>query len=78
MSLPDEEVRAMRWAHAFLLSICVRETKRVPKAVREEARRILRHYPFKESIAWYWRGSDERVGGLRAKQDAVKRLRRGA
>lgn len=45
MTLPDERYRAVRWAEQFLIGLASGQTKRVPKAVREEARSILRHYP---------------------------------
>jgi hypothetical protein len=46
MTLPDERYRAIDHAGLFLQQLCNPEiTPRVPKHVREEARRILRHYP---------------------------------
>ncbi len=45
MTLPDERYRAVRWAEAFLQRLAAGEYQRVPRAVREEARSILRHYP---------------------------------
>ena len=45
MTLPDERYRAVRMAEQFLMRLAGGEYLRVPKAVREEARSILRHYP---------------------------------
>jgi hypothetical protein len=45
MTLPDERYRAVKWAESFLLRLAGGQIARVPKAVREEARSILRHYP---------------------------------
>ena len=44
MTLPDERYRAVQWAKKFLEEVAF-TTPRIPKAVREEARRVLRHYP---------------------------------
>lgn len=47
MTMPDERTRAVIWAHAFLARLASPcQSKRIPKAVREEARSILRHYPW--------------------------------
>lgn len=45
MTLPDERYRAVRWAEQFLLRLAGGDIRRVPRAVRDEARSILRHYP---------------------------------
>jgi len=46
MTLPDERYRAVMQTARFLQSLSYSsETKRVPLAVRQEARRLLRHYP---------------------------------
>ena len=45
MTLPDERYRAVKWAESFLKRLAGGEYPRVPKAVRDEARSILRHYP---------------------------------
>ena len=47
MTLPDERYRAVKWAERFLQELSSDRTKypRVPRAVRQEARSILRHYP---------------------------------
>lgn len=44
MTLPDERYRAVQWAKKLLEEVAF-TTPRIPKAVREEARRVLRHYP---------------------------------
>ena len=45
MSLPAEQARALAAARNFIVRICSRETKRIPTAVRQEARRCLKHFP---------------------------------
>ena len=45
MTLPDERYRAVKSAQQFLARLAGGEYPRVPKAVRDEARSILRHYP---------------------------------
>jgi hypothetical protein len=46
VTLPDERYRAVVQTAKFLESLSYSsETKRVPLAVRQEARRLLRHYP---------------------------------
>lgn len=46
MTLPDERYRALRLAETFLQDLCnCHQTPRVPRAVRERARGVLRHYP---------------------------------
>jgi hypothetical protein len=45
MTLPDERYRAVKYAGDFLSRLAGGEYLRVPKAVRDEARSILRHYP---------------------------------
>jgi hypothetical protein len=46
MTLPDERYRAIMQAREFLTRLSFSsEIKRVPLAVRQEARRLLRHYP---------------------------------
>lgn len=47
MSLPDEKRRAVTSVRQFLYNLLdPQKTPRVPKAVRQEARRVLKHYPF--------------------------------
>jgi hypothetical protein len=45
MTLPDERYRAVKVAAQFLARLAGGEYPRVPKAVRAEARSVLRHYP---------------------------------
>jgi DNA-binding protein Fis len=45
VTLPDERYRAVKYAAEFLSRLAGGEYPRVPKAVRDEARSILRHYP---------------------------------
>jgi hypothetical protein len=45
VTLPDERYRAVKNTMEFLIRLSAGEYPRVPKAVREEARSLLRHYP---------------------------------
>lgn len=46
MTLPDERYRAIKQTEKFLIDLCSpATTPRVPPAVRERARGLLRHYP---------------------------------
>lgn len=47
MTLPDERYRAVMWAGRFLLELSRNKQKypKIPKAVRQEAYNILRHFP---------------------------------
>jgi hypothetical protein len=45
MTLPDERYRSVVYAEQFLKRLAGGQYARVPKAVREEARALLRHYP---------------------------------
>ena len=45
MTLPDERYRAIKYASEFLSRLAGGEYPRTPKAVRQEAASILRHYP---------------------------------
>jgi hypothetical protein len=46
MTLPDERYRAVRQTQQFLLDLLdSKKYPRIPRAVRGEARRLLRHYP---------------------------------
>lgn len=48
MTLPDERYRAVLAADQFLQDLMdSRKTPRVPRAIRERARSVLRHYPSK-------------------------------
>jgi len=53
MTTPTERTRAVQSARKFLLNLAVHRggIKRVPKAVRAEAMRILRHYPFTSDLS---------------------------
>jgi hypothetical protein len=48
MTVPVERTNAVMWTEDFLLSLLdPKQTPRVPKIIRTEARRLLRHYPSK-------------------------------
>lgn len=51
MTLPSERRRSLLYARQFLLELIdPAKTPRVPKAVRQQALRVLRHYPYKFEI----------------------------
>jgi hypothetical protein len=43
MTLPDERYRAVMQTIQFLTDVC--NTPRVPKAIKQQASSLLRHYP---------------------------------
>jgi hypothetical protein len=45
MTLPFERTRSVVNTREFLVQLCCGEIKRIPKDVRDRARRLLRHYP---------------------------------
>ena len=48
MTVPIERTNAVVWTHDFLVELLdPKATPRVPKIIRERARRLLRHYPSK-------------------------------
>jgi len=59
MTLPDERYRAVKYAQQFLSRLAGGEYPRVPKAVRAEARSILRHYPLDYDMTRAARGAPE-------------------
>ena len=59
MTLPDERYRAVKWAEGFLKRLAGGDIPRVPKAVRDEARSILRHYPSDYDMDRAARGAPE-------------------
>lgn len=52
MSLPSEEAHAVESARRFLFDLLdPKVTPRVPRSVRERARRVVKHYPF--TVEWF-------------------------
>jgi hypothetical protein len=46
MTVPRERTNAVMWTEQFLLQLTdSKQTPRVPKVVRDQARHLLRHYP---------------------------------
>lgn len=46
MTLPDERTRAVYYTQSFLRRLLdPKATPKVPRAIRLEARRLLKHYP---------------------------------
>jgi hypothetical protein len=53
MTLPIERTNAVLRTRQFLLDLCnPSKTPRVPKHVREDARRLLKHYPSRYDMAY--------------------------
>jgi hypothetical protein len=59
MTLPDERYRAVKYAGGFLSRLAGGQYARVPKAVRDDARSILRHYPTDHDMNRAARGAPE-------------------
>ena len=62
MTVPIERSRAVIYAEQFLIRLVSREIKRIPKEVREEARRILRHFPTRYDLIDLARRAPDRWG----------------
>lgn len=63
MSIPSEEAAAIDAARRFLFDLMnPKATPRVPKAVRERARRVVKHYPY--SVVYF---IERQIGERRAK-----------
>lgn len=46
MTLPDERARAVRYAQEFLRDLLnPKKTPKVPRAIRDRAHSVLRHFP---------------------------------
>lgn len=46
MTVPSEEIRTLQYTRQFLFRLLQpRLTPRIPQAIREEARQLLKHYP---------------------------------
>lgn len=46
MTMPDERKRSLKYTRDFLRSLLnPKSTPKVPKAVRDQAYRVLKHYP---------------------------------
>lgn len=46
MTVPSERTQAVIYTEQFLYDLCdPKKTPRVPRAVRQQAHRLLRHYP---------------------------------
>ena len=72
MTLPDERYRAVIQTEKFLKSLCFSsETKRVPLAIRQQARALLRHYPNDWDMK---RAADSAPDVFQEQMEAVTRL----
>lgn len=74
MTLPIERTNAVLRTEKFLLKLCIpKESPRVPKEIRKEAARLLRHYPSQYNMR-YIADSFEEIKDERA--DALDELAR--
>jgi len=69
MTLPDERYRAVVQTQRFLLQILT--TPRVPKAIKDQARSCLRHYPSDWDMK---RAADGAPDVFQEQMEAVTRL----
>jgi hypothetical protein len=69
MTLPDERYRAVVQTQKFLLEIL--STPRVPKAIKDRARSMLRHYPSEWDMQMAARGAPDH---FQEKMEPVTRL----
>lgn len=73
MTVPAEEERAINLAREFLYRLTSpKDTPRVPKAVRDEAFRVLKHYPWEGRVtqlydAYFWWLDAMKSSSLRSK-----------
>lgn len=59
MTTHDERWRSLEYAHDFLIDLIhPHKTPRVPKSIRKQAHRVLRHYPSKFEIKTMKEGVD--------------------
>ena len=55
MTLPDEELKSLQTAREFLLSLLdAKQTPKVPMAIRQFAKDILKHYPQPYRVKAVW------------------------
>lgn len=53
MTTTDEEARAIDAVRQFMFELLdPRLTPRIPKAIRQQARRLLKHYPILPNLGW--------------------------
>lgn len=72
MTLPDERYRAVVQTAKFLQALSYSsETKRVPLAIRQQARALLRHYPNDWDMK---RAADGSPDVFQERMEAVTRL----
>jgi hypothetical protein len=66
MSTPEEEVRAIEAARRFLFDLLdPKATPRVPRAVRQRASRVVKHFPL--VVAWFVERHMREIGARHAK-----------
>ena len=63
MTTTDEEARAIDAVRQFMFELLdPRLTPRIPKAIRQQARRLLKHYPILPNLGWADRIHRKRKG----------------
>ena len=72
MTLPDERYRAVNWAREFMYELMdPKKTPGLPKAIRDQARSVLRHYPSDWDMS---RAADAAPDVFQQQMEAVTRL----
>lgn len=72
MTLPNERTWAVLNTRRFLLALCdPKETPKVPKYVRQQARSCLKHFPSGFDFDMYFDGH-EIFGELKKKRKVIK------
>jgi hypothetical protein len=73
MTLPDERYRAVLWAKRFLQDLAhdTKKYPRIPRAVRQEAYSIMRHFPGEWDMK---RASDASPDVFQERMEPVTRL----
>ena len=65
MTIPYERTKAVTNTQQFLLDLCdPKKTPRIPKDVRQQAHRLLRHYPTQYEMDIIAEREDSMCGGL--------------
>jgi hypothetical protein len=76
MTLPEEEARAIAQVRTFLFSLLdPKQTPKVPREVRQQARRVLKHYPLLPPDPYYNVWADQII--RKGRRIVAKRLKPG-
>ena len=68
MTIPVERTNAVIWTEQFLCDLLdPKKTPRVPKTIRQQANRLLRHYPSRFHMETIAEREDAAVGQMAVK-----------